>query len=742
VDGIAEELGVSAPARYALTPSDVLSAEIGYSRKGGLIVVDRVGRPLGSTGKQEQALIDAGVFSSILDLAHPLDRERVTAEFRTIADGFVNEVHFRSRVTLLNGDVRVVEVLIATPTDVLQTDGIIVSFADVTETTTAEALRAISRRIALSPLEATNDAIDDGLADAMAATGLTSAALFVPGESGALFHVVSSNFVKAAHLERHMQMGPFRSDMASVAYAIAERRAVVIQPGDDDDAWRALELDSLPPLFSIVIVPLVVADRVEGLVVFGNTRHDWQPRRDFMAFLETAGELIAGSLERQRASLELHDRAFRDMLTGLPNRRLLTDRLDEVMARIRRSKTSVALIVIDCDGFKEINDSFGHHIGDGVLIAVADRLQSICRSGEFVARFGGDEFVVMVESDLPEATVLALGERIVEVLDTTFEVDGNVARMTASVGVAVHRGDGPAVDATAMFKRADLAMYRAKERGKNRVAIYTEEMESATRERFELIADLRSALRDPDQLQLWYQPVVELRHDTIAAYESLIRWQHPTRGILLPDSFIELAEESGHIVELGWFLLEQALDQWRSWISEGTVASHCSIAINLSVRQLITAEFFTTFKSILERCGVPASLIDIELTETVFADRGSLVPRLNKLRELGVRLAIDDFGTGYSSLAYLRDLPVDVVKMDRSFVQKLGQDRRDDALVSAVIRVAHDLGLSTIAEGVETELQLTRLKELGCDRAQGYLLGVPAPQAVKANAVASPLRVR
>ncbi len=722
---------MSSIAKSALTDSDILSAEIGYSRKGGLMVVDRVGRPLAATGVQEQTIIESGVFPSILDLVHPLDRQRVTSEFRTVADGFANERHFRTRVKLLNGDIRVIEVLLAAPTDYLPADGIIVSFADVTETTTAEALRTISRRIALSPLEATNSAIDDGLADAMAATGLTSAALFVPGESGAMFHVVSSKHVRDAFLERHMQMGPYRADMPSVAHAIAERRATIIHPGDDDDAWKALYLDFLPPLFSIVIVPLVVADRVEGLVAFGNTRHDWKPRRDLMAFLETAGELIAGSLERQRASLELHDRAFRDVLTGLPNRRLLTDRLDEVMGRIRRSKTSVALIVIDCDGFKEINDSFGHTIGDGVLIAVADRLQSVCRSGEFVARFGGDEFVVMVESDLPEATVVALGERIVEVLDTTFEVDGNIARMSASVGVAVHRGDGPAVDATAMFKRADLAMYRAKDSGKNRVAVFTEEMESATRERFELTADLRSALRDTDQLELWYQPVVDLNDGTVAAYEALIRWQHPTRGILLPDSFIGLAEESGHIVELGWFLLERALDQWQSWREDRIVSPTCSIAINLSVRQLLTPDFFTMIESIISRCGVPANLIDVELTETVFADRESLVPRLNKLRELGVRLAIDDFGTGYSSLAYLRDLPVDIVKMDRSFVQKLGLDRRDDALVSAVIRVAHDLGLSTIAEGVETELQLNQLKDLGCDRAQGYLLGVPAPQAIR-----------
>ncbi len=706
------------------------AGEIGISRKGCILIVDRVGRPLSATGVEEQSLIDAGTIVSVLDLVHPLDHARVTAAFRSVADGFELERNFRTRLCVEHGEVRVVDIVLSAPREFLPTDGLVLAYADVTETTTSEALRAISRRIALSPLETTDAAIEDGFDYAMAATGLTSATLFVPGESGSLFHVVNSTHVKEVCVERGIQIGPLRSDMLSIRTAVADRRAMLIHREDDPEAWAAVYVDHLDPLHSLVIVPLVVADQLEGLVLFGNTDPNWKPRRDFLAFLEISGELIAGALERQRASLELHDRAFRDPLTGLPNRRLLTDRLDEVMGRIRRSKASVALIVIDCDGFKEINDSFGHQVGDDVLVSVAERLQSVCRSGEFVARFGGDEFVVMVESDLPEATVLALGERIVEVLNTTFDVDGAVAHMSASVGVAVHRGDGPSVDATAMFKRADLAMYRAKQQGKNQVAVFTEEMETVTRDRFELTADLRSALRERNQLELWYQPVVDLHSGAVAAYEALIRWQHPTRGVLLPDSFIELAEESGHIVELGWFLMEQALDQWRAWRREGRVSPDCSLAVNLSVRQLLTPDFHVTINDIVQRSQVPANLIDLELTETVFADRDSLVPRLNKLRDLGLRLAIDDFGTGYSSLAYLRDLPVDIVKMDRSFVHKLGQDRRDDSLVSAVIQVANDLGLATIAEGVETELQLAKLKELGCDRAQGYLLGLPAPDAV------------
>jgi EAL domain-containing protein (putative c-di-GMP-specific phosphodiesterase class I) len=245
----------------------------------------------------------------------------------------------------------------------------------------------------------------------------------------------------------------------------------------------------------------------------------------------------------------------------------------------------------------------------------------------------------------------------------------------------------------------------------------------------------------PNELSLWYQPVVDVATTDLVGYEALIRWQHPTRGLLFPASFIELAEESGQIVELGWLLMDMALDQFRGWRKDGLISKTGTLAVNLSIRQLTAPNFHHTIASIIEQSKVPPHLIELELTETVFADRETVVPRLRELQALGVNLSIDDFGTGYSSLAYLRDLPVDIVKMDKSFIQRLGTDPRDDALVSALIKVAHELGLVTIAEGVETDTQIKQLQMIDCDKAQGYWFGRPQPEAVTWSNAAENLKL-
>jgi diguanylate cyclase (GGDEF)-like protein len=746
-----------------------------HSRANQVLIADRCGRPLHTTNALHQLTIDKGAYSTLFDLIHPMDRQQAIEAFRSVADGFELDRHFRIRTISKDSGFRVVEVLVSAPRDFLPIDGIMVTFADMTASATTEALHSISRRIALSPLEQTDQVVEDAFGDAMLATGLSSTTLFVPGKSGSVFHVVKTKHVVEASKLKEFELGPLTIDMPSLKIAIQERRAVVVHAGEDSATWDAVHLDHLLPLHHIVIVPLFAAVQLEGIAVFGSTEANHRLDPYGMHFLETVSELIAGAMARQRTSHELHDRAFRDPLTHLPNRRLLTERLDEAMGRIRRTKNWVALIVIDCDGFKEINDAFGHQVGDAVLVSVAERLQSVCRSGELVARFGGDEFVVMLESELPEATIGALGQRIVEVLDTVYEFDGTTSHMTASVGVAVHRGDADPLDATAMFKRADLAMYRAKQAGKNRVVLFTEEMEAATRDRFELTADLRTAMKRqtsagplgspnspldhahdhahdraldhahdharPNELSLWYQPVVDVATTDLVGYEALIRWQHPTRGLLFPASFIELAEESGQIVELGWLLMDMALDQFRGWRKDGLISKTGTLAVNLSIRQLTAPNFHHTIASIIEQSKVPPHLIELELTETVFADRETVVPRLRELQALGVNLSIDDFGTGYSSLAYLRDLPVDIVKMDKSFIQRLGTDPRDDALVSALIKVAHELGLVTIAEGVETDTQIKQLQMIDCDKAQGYWFGRPQPEAVTWSNAAENLKL-
>ncbi len=710
--------------------------EHGTIPPSGLVIADRVGRVLHATDSEIHAWFLANPTKTIFAMIHPEDRERAISEYRSVADGFELDRRMRVKSIRPSGEQRVLEVLASASRELLEVDGILVTYSDVTTSSATHALRSISRRIALSPLDETDSAIGSALVDTMLATDLTSVGLWIPDRPLAVFTTAGREGVGRPTLVE-ADAAPFTVDDPILKVAISERTSVILHQGDDDEAFKRLAHGRQDSVERLIVVPLFAADRLEGYAAFGCTKPVWSAHEYRMNFLETASELIAGALARQRTSLELQERAFRDPLTQLPNRRLLTERLDDVMVRIRRSKTWAALIVIDCDGFKEINDVFGHQVGDTVLISVADRLTSVCRGGELVARFGGDEFVVMVESDQPEAAVVALGQRIVDVLDSTFEYNGTSVKMSASVGVAVHHGEGAALDAATMFKRADLAMYKAKQQGKNRAVLFAEEMEAATRERFELSADLRVAIRRTDELALWYQPVVNLQTHELEGYEALIRWQHPRRGVLLPASFIELAEESGQIIELGWMLLEMALDQMRAWRATRAVPEAATIAVNLSVRQFMAPNFQATMESIITASLVPPELIELELTETVFADRATVVPRLEELRALGVKLAIDDFGTGYSSLAYLRDLPVDILKVDQSFIHRLGQEHRDDALVSALVRVAQELGLATIAEGVETQLQVDRLQAIRCDRAQGYFFGRPGPTLVTPTATST-----
>jgi diguanylate cyclase (GGDEF)-like protein len=706
-----------------------LASDLGATRPIGIMVLDRTGKPLHATSDHDQAALEHHNISSIFEMLHPADVARVRADFRSVADGFKLSSQIRFRMFNGKGELRLMEALICAPRPYLHADGIVITYCDVTVSNTASAIRLISRRIALSRIEETDAALEHALDEAMLASGLSSAALFLPTrlEEPGTFHIAKSRHFHDVLHAGQFQIGPLNVSMPVISQVIEDRTAATITEENDPLLWGALHLPNLPSLYRIIVVPLFSADELQGLVTFGCTSENWELQPETIEFLYIASELMASALARRQSAVTLRDRAFRDPLTQLPNRRLLVDRLEDVMVRIRRSGTWVALLFVDCDGFKAVNDTFGHEAGDEVLVSVADRLQAVCRSGELVARFGGDEFVVMVESELPETMVLALGERIVSALDTTYDCDGKSLRMSASVGVAVHRGDDPHIDSGGMFRRADLAMYRAKELGRNRVELFTEEMEVTTRDRFELTSDLRTALRSTTELALWFQPICAAATGEVAGYEALVRWHHPERGLLFPGSFVQLAEESGQIVELGWHLLELALDHMRRWRADGLVLPTATMAVNVSVKQLLSTGFQSTIESILSNSGVPAELIELEMTESIFADRETVVPRLLALREAGAKLSIDDFGTGYSSLAYLRDLPVDVLKIDKSFVDRLGQTR-DDAIVEALVTVAHQLGMKTIAEGVETQLQYDCLRSIGCDQVQGYLLGRPSPE--------------
>jgi diguanylate cyclase len=437
--------------------------------------------------------------------------------------------------------------------------------------------------------------------------------------------------------------------------------------------------------------------------------------------------VLAASLAHLAAWRLNEQQGLRDPLTGLANRTLLGERLD---ALLRRRSRAVNVLFVDLDDFKDVNDSLGHTTGDHLLATVADRLTGCVRGTDLVARLGGDEFAVLVDG--PPTAGRSVADRVLAALAEPVHVDGRLIAVTASIGIAdltsgADASTGDDVTGEALLRNADLAMYLAKSSGKNSVAVYAAGMDRAARDRAELARDLAVALAD-GQLQVHYQPTVVLADGGPSGYEALLRWNHPERGPVGPDVFIPLAEDSGLIVPIGEWVLRTAAQQAVEWTER---AGHAvDVAVNLSPRQLADDDILSTVADVLASTGLPARQLTLEITEGVLVrDVDAVTARLTRLRRTGVRIAIDDFGTGYSSLSYLRRLPVDSVKIDRSFVQDLVVGGTATTLVSSIIELARSLNLDVVAEGVETEQQATILRDLRCARAQGYLYARPKPAA-------------
>ena len=431
---------------------------------------------------------------------------------------------------------------------------------------------------------------------------------------------------------------------------------------------------------------------------------------------------LQAQLEEEQTRLT--HQALHDALTGLPNRVLFLERLAQSVEAAARRSIHSAVLFIDVDRFKEVNDTHGHAAGDQLLIGVARRLREVLRPADTVARLGGDEFVVLCENlyDVQKEAV-AIAERICKTMTQPFSAAGNELFTSASVGLAfVRPGDDPHV----LVARADSAMYMAKQRGRSRWEIYHPDFDERTTRRAELINGLHQAV-EHSELILHYQPVKDLGTGAVVSMEALVRWQHPTLGIVAPTEFIPLAEETGLIIEVGRWVLNEACTQCAAWRKEGY--DSIDVAVNVSGRQLEDPGFATDVEEVLAATGLPASALSMEVTESVIVTEGSIGHEvLEDLQRIGVRLAIDDFGIGYSSLSYLAKLPVHSLKVDRTFIAGLGT-AHDSSIVSAMVDLAHKLGLEVVAEGVETELELEQLREAKCDEAQGFLLGRPAPLA-------------
>jgi diguanylate cyclase (GGDEF)-like protein len=424
---------------------------------------------------------------------------------------------------------------------------------------------------------------------------------------------------------------------------------------------------------------------------------------------------------------ELAHQAFHDSLTGLANQALFRDRLEHALARRRSGGgADLAVLFLDLDNFKHVNDSLGHTAGDDLLIAVTERLAACLREADTAARMGGDEFAILLEdvTDLGRADEVA--ERLLLALAAPYRIADKDVFATASIGIAGH---APGVDGDQLLRNADLAMYTAKRMGKNRFERFDPHMHTAAMERIELEADLRRAC-ERGELRLQYQPIVSLDDGELLSVEALVRWQHPTRGLLPPGAFIGFAEESDLIEEIGAWVLEEACRQARRWQQEHPGRHPVGISVNVSPRQLRNPAITTVVTDTLRRTGLAAEHLTLEITEgAMMHDTDVALARLHELKSLGVRLAVDDFGTGYSSLSYLQQFPIDVLKIDRSFVDRIEHGPEESSLARAIVRLAQSLHLSAVAEGVENAEQMGWLRAIGCPSAQGFHLCRPVDAA-------------
>jgi diguanylate cyclase (GGDEF)-like protein/PAS domain S-box-containing protein len=673
---------------------------------------------------------------------HPDDVDRVVTEMTEhLAAGSSETVSFRLRVA--DGSYRDVEAIVQDLSDDPSVGGIVATTRDVTERARAELMVGSQARILRliaegAPLNETLSTICTVVEGQI--PGARCSVMLVDDEEGVLRMGAAPAFSQEyARAVDRVPIQPLAGSCGTSAYFGAR---VVVEDIETDVRWEGFrsiaENEGLRACWSTPVMAST-GDRVLGTFAVYHC-DPTAPAPESEEIVERMSPLAAIAIERKTFEDRLAYQAQHDPLTGLPNRVLFVEFLTLALARSQRRQTTSAVLFLDLDRFKNVNDSLGHDAGDELMKQLSTRLCAAVRPGDTVARFGGDEFTVLCDDlSLTGAREQAIdvAQRLLEVIEAPIQLAGEDQHLSASIGIAIAgHGDSPET----LLRDADAAMYRAKADGKGRWACFDEAMRSSARSRLETENALHRAL-ERKELRIFFQPIIGLTDGACSGAEALVRWQHPERGLVAPDAFIDLAEETGLIVPIGQWVLEESCRQLMEWRANGQVSEEFTIAVNLSARQLAQSDLVAQVAAALKRTGAPPGRICLEITESVLMAE-TTIDAIHALRALGVRLSIDDFGTGYSSLGYLRRFPVDSVKVDRSFVNGLGVEAEDTAIVTAVVGLGHALGLSVVAEGVETELQLRQLCDLGCDRAQGFLFAPPQPADVFASVIASSRRWR
>lgn len=491
---------------------------------------------------------------------------------------------------------------------------------------------------------------------------------------------------------------------------------------DQDGKNRNITLDIVlnkGSKFEFEGLSIIVSKDGKEYYVSGSITPVWGEMGDIVGTVSAIKDIT----ELKRNEKKIYNMEYFDSITGLPNKMLFIDRLNIALANARRNGTKLAVILLDLDNFKTINDTLGHAFGDRILMQIAEKIKELLREADTVARFGGDEFIILQPALKDITDITRVADRILENFRTPWILEGREYYITASMGIAVYPNDGQ--DEGTLVKNADIAMYRAKDKGKNNYELFMESMNRKIIDKLNLENALRHAI-GKEEFVLYYQPQVDIASGEIISVEALIRWNRKGVGLVQPLEFIPIAEESGLIIPLGEWVLKNACRQNVNWINSGF--KPLTMAVNLSAKQFQQRDLVEMIERILYDTGMEPTLLELEITEsTAMQDIDFTVDVLRKLREKGIRISLDDFGTGYSSLNYLKILPLDTLKIDKSFIHDIASNTNEEAIAKSVIGIAHKMNLMVVAEGVETNEQLEFLKDHMCDKVQGYLLSKPLP---------------